>query len=84
MGTWSKKSTFVTGRRPFGKDTEVLNYDYDSEAEWEEEEPGEDIEEDKDEDIGEEEEGEKVRQVNKMGNAEWKVTWILISSHHIR
>jgi chromatin assembly factor 1 subunit A len=33
----------VTGRRPFAKDP-ILNYDYDSEAEWEEEDPeGEDI-----------------------------------------
>ncbi|GMI12101.1 hypothetical protein TrRE_jg5151, partial [Triparma retinervis] len=58
-GTWSKKSVRVAGRRPFAKDAEILNYDYDSEAEWEEEEPGEDIEEDKEEDIGEEDEGEK-------------------------
>ena len=48
-GTWSKKSVRVAGRRPFAKDAEILNYDYDSEAEWEEEEPGEDIEEDKEE-----------------------------------
>ncbi len=41
-GTWSKRSTEVTGRRPFGKDKR-LDYDYDSEAEWEEEEPGEDL-----------------------------------------
>lgn len=42
-GTWSKHSSLVTGRRPFGKDTEYLNYDVDSEAEWEEEdEEGED------------------------------------------
>jgi hypothetical protein len=33
----------VSGRRPFAKDP-LLNYDYDSEAEWEEEDPeGEDI-----------------------------------------
>ena len=42
-GTWSKHSSLVTGRRPLGKDTEYLNYDVDSEAEWEEEdEEGED------------------------------------------
>ena len=57
-GTWSKKSVRVTGRRPFDKDTEVLNYDYDSEGEWEEEEPGEDIEEDKEDEVGEEDKGE--------------------------
>lgn len=45
-GTWSKSSRIVTGRNPFGKDTKYLDYDYDSEAEWEEgdDEVGEDIE----------------------------------------
>ena len=57
----SKRSRFITGRRPFGKDDELLNYDYDSEAEWEEEEDdGEDImesdEEDKKEKGGEDSE----------------------------
>ena len=34
----------MTGRRPFGFDRRALNYDYDSEAEWEEEDPnGEDL-----------------------------------------
>eukprot|EP00178_Gracilaria_changii_P016465 TRINITY_DN4724_c0_g1_i1.p1 TRINITY_DN4724_c0_g1~~TRINITY_DN4724_c0_g1_i1.p1 ORF type:complete len:1034 (-),score=211.32 TRINITY_DN4724_c0_g1_i1:130-3231(-) len=37
----SRKSAVVTGRRPFKKDSEV-DYDHDSEAEWEEDE-GEDI-----------------------------------------
>ena len=39
-GTYSKRSLEVTGRRPFSLDTELVNYDYDSEAEWEEEEEG--------------------------------------------
>jgi hypothetical protein len=35
----------ISGRRPFAQDAELLNYEYDSEAEWEaEEEDGEDIE----------------------------------------
>merc|ERR1711871_94517 len=43
-GTWSKVSTIITGRRPFHRDEERLNYEQDSEAEWEEEEEaGEDI-----------------------------------------
>lgn len=47
-GTWSKTSSIVTGKTPFGKDTTHLDYDYDSEAEWEEgdDEIGEDIEDD--------------------------------------
>ena len=38
-GTYSKRSRVVNGRRPFAKDCSIMNYDYDSEAEWEEEDP---------------------------------------------
>ena len=59
-GTWSKKSSVVTGRNPFGKETGVLDYEYDSEAEWEEgdDEIGEDVNDDgkdQDEDMVDEE-----------------------------
>jgi len=61
-GTWSKQSTQVTGRRPFGKDSAILDYDYDSEADWEEEpEEGDslsDEEKDKEEDEEDAEEEE--------------------------
>ncbi|KAG0152271.1 hypothetical protein CROQUDRAFT_71115 [Cronartium quercuum f. sp. fusiforme G11] len=45
VGTWSKTSRVVTGRTPFARDTCLLNYEYDSEAEWEEEDDmeGEDL-----------------------------------------
>ena len=45
FGTWSKTSSVVTGRNPLGKDTSFLDYDVDSEAEWEEgdDEVGEDL-----------------------------------------
>lgn len=43
FGTWRKRSRRVTGRRPFGKDGKMLNYEVDSEEEWEEEEAGESI-----------------------------------------
>lgn len=39
-GTFSKRSRFVTGRRPLAKDNSIMNYEYDSEAEWEEEDEG--------------------------------------------
>jgi hypothetical protein len=58
-GTWSKRSSAVTGRRPFGRE-KVLDYSYDSEGEWEEEEPGEsvsDVEGDDDEEIEEKDKG---------------------------
>ncbi|KAJ3005050.1 hypothetical protein HKX48_000903, partial [Thoreauomyces humboldtii] len=42
-GTWTKSSTVITGRRPFAKDATVLDYNYDSEAEWEDEGDGEDL-----------------------------------------
>ncbi|KAL7548317.1 hypothetical protein ACHAWF_011608, partial [Thalassiosira exigua] len=55
-GTWSKMSSLVTGRRPFGKDTKYLDYDNDSEAEWEEgdDDEGEDLQ-DGDDGVDEEE-----------------------------
>lgn len=37
LGTWTKTSRVVTPRTPFGLDTHLLRYDYDSEDEWEEE-----------------------------------------------
>jgi hypothetical protein len=45
-GTWSKQSKVVTGRNPFAQDTTSLDYENDSEAEWEEgdDDLGEDIE----------------------------------------
>ncbi|KAL3935876.1 MAG: hypothetical protein SGARI_002789, partial [Bacillariaceae sp.] len=47
-GTWSKKSSVVTGKTPFGKESKVFDYEYDSEAEWEEgdDEVGEDVDDD--------------------------------------
>uniref|UniRef100_A0A914DFW8 Chromatin assembly factor 1 subunit A n=1 Tax=Acrobeloides nanus TaxID=290746 RepID=A0A914DFW8_9BILA len=36
-GTWRKKSKFITGRRPFNMDDERLNYEYDSDEEWQNE-----------------------------------------------
>jgi len=48
-GTWSKPmSSTVTGRTPFGKDSEYLDYDIDSEAEWEDndDDQGEDCDDD--------------------------------------
>ena len=39
-GTWSKRSKFVNGKKPFGIDASQLDYDVDSEGEWEEEEDG--------------------------------------------
>jgi hypothetical protein len=37
FGTFSKKSSFVSARRPFAKDTELVNYEYDSEEDWSDE-----------------------------------------------
>jgi hypothetical protein len=54
-GTWSKVSKFVSGRRPFARDEALLDYEFDSECEWEDEEEGEEIRSDDDEE--EEEEG---------------------------
>ncbi|KAJ3087877.1 Chromatin assembly factor 1, subunit A, partial [Quaeritorhiza haematococci] len=42
-GTWRKRSKIINGRRPFAKDPVLLDYDVDSEEEWEEEDPGEEL-----------------------------------------
>uniref|UniRef100_A0A146LFT6 Chromatin assembly factor 1 subunit A n=1 Tax=Lygus hesperus TaxID=30085 RepID=A0A146LFT6_LYGHE len=41
-GTWRKKSSAVTPRKPFAQD-KVFDYEVDSDSEWEDEEEGEDI-----------------------------------------
>ncbi|KAK3842819.1 MAG: hypothetical protein J3R72DRAFT_420993 [Linnemannia gamsii] len=53
-GTWSKRSKNITGRRFLGKDTDLVDYDFDSEAEWEEDEEGEECKTDDDDDDAEE------------------------------
>jgi chromatin assembly factor 1 subunit A len=44
-GTWSKRSKLIKGKTPFRQDKAFLNYEEDSEAEWEEgdDEMGEDL-----------------------------------------
>lgn len=39
LGTWTKTSRVVGPRTPFGLDTTLIQYDYDSEYEWEDEDP---------------------------------------------
>ncbi|XP_062251164.1 chromatin assembly factor 1 subunit A [Platichthys flesus] len=42
-GTWSKKSTQIKPRCPLTQDKDLLDYEVDSDEEWEEEEPGESL-----------------------------------------
>ncbi|KAF1804116.1 chromatin assembly factor 1 subunit A-domain-containing protein [Mucor lusitanicus] len=52
-GTWTKEESVVTGRTPFAKH-EALDYEYDSEAEWDHDVDGDDIytlDPDEDEDV---------------------------------
>ncbi|XP_078730719.1 chromatin assembly factor 1 subunit A isoform X3 [Lampetra fluviatilis] len=42
-GTWSKCSKHINPRNPLAKDKELLDYEVDSDDEWEEEEPGDSI-----------------------------------------
>jgi len=49
FGTWRKKSAHITGRRPFGREMELFDYEIDSDLEWEEEEEGEIIKDDESE-----------------------------------
>ena len=59
----SNTSLFPRPRTPFGTDEDIFDYEVDSDDEWEEEEPGEDLEkasdgegEDEEEEVVEEEE----------------------------
>jgi len=54
-GSWTKKSRFVSGRRPFGRDEDIFEYDYDSDDDWEEEEEGESLSDNEDDKEKEEE-----------------------------
>ncbi|KAH8355395.1 hypothetical protein KR084_001821 [Drosophila pseudotakahashii] len=42
-GTWRKKSTSISARRPLAQDKVHFDYELDSDCEWEEEEPGESL-----------------------------------------
>ncbi|XP_062308729.1 chromatin assembly factor 1 subunit A [Osmerus eperlanus] len=42
-GTWSRKSSHITPRCPLRQDKVLLDYEVDSDDEWEEEEPGESL-----------------------------------------
>ncbi|XP_013113213.2 chromatin assembly factor 1 subunit A [Stomoxys calcitrans] len=57
-GTWRKKSTVVTPRRPFAQDKKTFDYEVDSDDDWEEEEPGESLEDGSDDDKEKESEDE--------------------------
>ncbi|KAK7889220.1 hypothetical protein WMY93_024780 [Mugilogobius chulae] len=54
-GTWSKKSSSISPRCPLRQDKDLLDYEVDSDEEWEEEEPGESLSHSE----GEDEEGEE-------------------------
>ncbi|XP_053317737.1 chromatin assembly factor 1 subunit A [Spea bombifrons] len=42
-GTWNRKSGVICPRKPWALDTKLLDYEADSDEEWEEEEPGESL-----------------------------------------
>ncbi|NWI97011.1 CAF1A factor, partial [Pitta sordida] len=54
-GTWNKRTPLIRARNPWAKDTKLLDYEVDSDEEWEEEEPGESLSHSEEDD---EEEGE--------------------------
>ncbi|XP_008582644.1 PREDICTED: chromatin assembly factor 1 subunit A [Galeopterus variegatus] len=57
-GTWNKKTMVVHPRDPWAQDRKLLDYEVDSDEEWEEEEPGESLshsEGDDDDEVGEDE-----------------------------
>ncbi|KAL1924298.1 uncharacterized protein VTP21DRAFT_7333 [Calcarisporiella thermophila] len=50
FGTWTKSSKHISQRRPHNKDPDQLDYEYDSEAEWERDEEGEELKSEDEED----------------------------------
>ncbi|KAM5237846.1 chromatin assembly factor 1 subunit A [Ctenodactylus gundi] len=57
-GTWKKTTRVIRPRDPWAQDRKLLDYEVDSDEEWEEEEPGESLshsEGDDDDDVGEDE-----------------------------
>ncbi|XP_006869095.1 PREDICTED: chromatin assembly factor 1 subunit A [Chrysochloris asiatica] len=57
-GTWNKKTAVIRPRNPWAQDRMLLDYEVDSDDEWEEEEPGESLshsEGDDDDEVGEDE-----------------------------
>ncbi|XP_042525880.1 chromatin assembly factor 1 subunit A isoform X1 [Dipodomys spectabilis] len=57
-GTWNKKTAVIRPRDPWAQDKKLLDYEVDSDDEWEEEEPGESLshsEGDDDDEVGEDE-----------------------------
>ncbi|CAG9854361.1 unnamed protein product [Phyllotreta striolata] len=57
-GTWRKKSRVIKPRKPFAEDDQFLNYEEDSDDDWEEEEQGESLN-------GSEDEAEKENEDEK-------------------
>ncbi|XP_053435596.1 chromatin assembly factor 1 subunit A isoform X1 [Nycticebus coucang] len=57
-GTWNKQTTVIGPRDPWAQDRKLLDYEVDSDEEWEEEEPGESLshsEGDDDDEVGDDE-----------------------------
>ncbi|XP_006904173.1 chromatin assembly factor 1 subunit A [Pteropus alecto] len=57
-GTWNKKTTVIHPKDPWAQDRKLLDYEVDSDDEWEEEEPGESLshsEGDDDDEVGDDE-----------------------------
>lgn len=46
FGTWTRPSNMISGRQPLRQDTVGLDYNYDSEAEWGDDEKGEEVDAD--------------------------------------
>lgn len=44
LGTWTRSTNLISARCPFGQDPMALDYNYDSDAEWEEGDDGEIVE----------------------------------------
>jgi len=66
-GTWSKTSARVGPRRPFARDCDHFDYDYDSDEDWEDEQDGEDLGDDDEKDADEDKGLDDIEDDNEDG-----------------
>jgi chromatin assembly factor 1 subunit A len=69
-GTFSRSSAVISGRKPFAEDSDLFDYSFDSDDEWEDDDPNADVLSDNDEDDEEEEDDSQDGSLRKDGLVE--------------
>ncbi len=69
-GTFGKSSSAITGRRPFAEDSSLFDYSFDSDDEWEDDDPNADVLSDNEEDDEEDEDDSQDGAIRRDGLVE--------------